>query len=382
MALIHYLTEIHLEFGAVRLLPQECQRIGMLRPLVISDAGVSDSGVLAQALAPWGAHLPPVFEHLSSHPDEASVRRAVVVYKSAYCDGLLAIGGGSCMDLAKGVAIAATHGGPLKAFASVEGGSLSISRATAPVIAVPTTAGTGSEVSRSALLLVDDGRMLDFHSAELMPKAAVCDPGLTLHLPPLLTAATGMDAISHCMETFMSAAVNPPADGIALDGLRRGWAHLERATRHGHEREVRWQMMSCGLQGGLALQKGLGCAHALSHGLGTANPRLQHGTLNAILLPAVLRFNAAAPSMKSEWRLARMAEAMGLGVCDTGGQELAEAVLTMNQRLGLPAGLSALGVDPAQFEGVVEHALADHGHRSNPRLATREDYLAMLAASL
>ena len=280
------------------------------------------------------------------------------------------------------MAIAATHPGPLKTFATIEGGSLSISKATAPVIAVPTTAGTGSEVARGAILVVADGRKLGFHSAELMPRAALCDPELTVSLPPDLTAATGMDAIAHCMETFMSAAVNPPADGIALDGLRRGWSHLERACRNGLDREARWQMMSCSLQGGLALQKGLGCVHSLSHALANLDASLHHGTLNAVLLPAVLRFNASAPSMQAEWRLLRMAEAMGLGHCDPAGHTLAEAVQSLNQRLGLPAGLAELGVDPSMFERAVTGAMADHCHRSNPRLATREDYLAMLASSL
>ncbi len=382
MPLIQYLTQIHLEFGAAALLPQECQRVGILRPLVISDSGVRIAGVLARALAAWGAHPPPVFDQTPPNPHEAAVRRAVEQYKKHYCDGLIAIGGGSSMDLAKGVAIAATHPGPLKTYATIEGGSLSISKATAPVIAVPTTAGTGSEVARGALITVEDGRKLGFHSQELMPRAALCDPELTLSLPPRLTAATGMDAIAHCMETFMSAAVNPPADGIALDGLRRGWSHLERATRNGQDREARWQMMSCSMQGGMAFQKGLGCVHSLSHALASVDPGLHHGCLNAMLLPAVIRFNSSAPSMQAEWRLLRMAEAMGLGHCDPAGHTLAEAVLAMNQRLGLPAGLAELGVDPGMFERVITGALADHCHRSNPRLATREDYLAMLASSL
>jgi hypothetical protein len=147
------------------------------------------------------------------------------------------VGGGSSIDLAKGVAIAATHDGPLKTYATIEGGSPKITERVAPLIAVPTTAGTGSEVARGAIVIVDDGRKLGFHSWHLMPKAALLDPELTLGLPPLLTAATGMDAIAHCMETFMAPAVNPPADGIALDGLARGWAHIE--ARHARRQRPR-----------------------------------------------------------------------------------------------------------------------------------------------
>ena len=251
-----------------------------------------------------------------------------------------------------------------------------------PFIAVPTTAGTGSEVARGAIVIVDDGRKLGFHSWFLVPKTAICDPELTFGLPPLLTAATGMDAIAHCMETFMAPAVNPPADGIGLDGLARGWGHIARATANGGDREARWNMMSASMQGALAFQKGLGCVHSLSHSLGGVNPRLHHGTLNALFLPAVVRFNAAAPSIQNEQRLQRMAQAMGLGVCDAEGNALAQAIREMNARLGLPVGLGALGVTADLFERVIDGAMADHCHKTNPRIATRDDYQAMLDASM
>ena len=247
-----------------------------------------------------------------------------------------------------------------------------------PLIAVPTTAGTGSEVARGAILIVDDGRKLGFHSWHLVPKAALLDPRLTLGLPPLLTAATGMDAIAHCMETFMAPAFNPPADGIALDGLARGWAHIETATHHGDDENARLQMMSASMQGAMAFQKGLGCVHSLSHSLGGVNPRLHHGTLNAVFLPAVIAFNAEAPSMQAENRLARMAHAMGL----QDAQDMGPAIKAMNQRLGLPSGLAAMGVTPDLFARVIEGALADHCHKTNPRLATPEDYRAMLEAAM
>jgi 4-hydroxybutyrate dehydrogenase len=237
-------------------------------------------------------------------------------------------------------------------------------------------------VARGAILIVDDGRKLGFHSWHLMPKAALLDPDLTLGLPPGLTAATGMDAIAHCLETFMAHAVNPPADGIALDGLARGWAHIELATRDGRDRQARWAMMSASMQGALAFQKGLGCVHSLSHSLGGLNPRLHHGTLNAVFLPAVIRFNAGAESIQREHRLQRMAHAMGLPGCDDGGQALAEAITAMNQRLGLPAGLAAMGVGTELFDRIIDGAMADHCHATNPRRASRQDYQQMLQASL
>jgi len=383
MAFIQYITQVHLDYGAVQLLPQECERIGVRHPLVVTDAGVRGAGVLDKALAALGATPYQVFDQTPSNPNEAAVRAATLLYKTYKCDGLIAVGGGSSIDLAKGVAIAATHDGPLKTYATIEGGSAKITERVAPVIAVPTTAGTGSEVARGAIVIVDDGRKLGFHSWHLVPKSAICDPDLTLGLPPLLTAATGMDAIAHCMETFMSPAANPPADGIALDGLERGWAHIERATRvGGTDREARWHMMSASMQGALAFQKGLGCVHSLSHSLGGVDPRLHHGTLNALFLPAVVRFNASAEPMVKDRRLARMAHAMGLGACDPQGTQIAEAIREMNARLGLPPGLAAVGVKSELFERIIAGALADHCHKTNPRLASADDYRAMLEASM
>ena len=379
MAQILYLTRIEMAFGASSLLPAECERVGMRRPLVITDAGVRAAGVLDQALAAF-EHPLPVFDQTPSNPTEAAVRLAVQVQREHGCDGLIAVGGGSSIDLAKGVAIAATHEGPLKDYATITGGAVRISPRVLPLIAVPTTAGTGSEVARGAILIVDDGRKLGFHNWELLPKAAICDPALTLKLPPLLTAATGMDAIAHCLETFLAPAFNPPADGIALEGLRRGWASIERATRDGQDQDARLDMMCASVHGAMAFQKGLGCVHSLSHSLGGLNPRLHHGTLNAVFLPAVIRFNAQADSVQRGQRIARLAQAMGLAGSDA--DHVADAIRDLNARLGLPAGLRALGVVEAQFDAIIEHALLDHCHKTNPRLASADDYRRMLAAAM
>jgi 4-hydroxybutyrate dehydrogenase len=383
MALIQYITQVQLDFGALSLLPQELERAGIAKPLVVTDAGVRAAGLLDRALATLGGSPCAVFDATPSNPTERAVRAAVDVYRSERCDGLVAIGGGSSIDLAKGVAIAARHDGPLASYATIEGGSARITDKVAPLIAVPTTAGTGSEVARGAIVIVDDGRKLGFHSWHLVPKTAICDPELTLGLPPFLTAATGMDAIAHCMETFMAPAVNPPADGIALDGLERAWSNIERATRDGSDREARFHMMSASMQGAMAFQKGLGCVHSLSHSLGGANPKLHHGTLNAMFLPAVVKFNASAPSIVKERRLERMAHAMGLA--ETKGSPadaVADAIRAMNRRLGLPSGLGALGVERGMVERIIDGAMADHTHKTNPRIATRDDYARMLEESI
>jgi len=378
MAFIYYVTQIQFEFGAVKLLKQECERVGITRPLIVTDPGVKAAGILQKALDALPGLQVTVFDQTPSNPTEAAVRAAAELYKASDCDGLVAVGGGSAIDCAKGVAIAATHEGPFTTYATIEGGSLKITDRAAPLIAVPTTSGTGSEVARGAIIIVDDHRKLGFHSWHLVPKTAICDPELTLGLPAKLTAATGMDAIAHCMETFMSAAFNPPADGIALDGLERGWAHIERATRDGSDREARFNLMSASMQGAMAFQKGLGCVHSLSHSLGGVDPRLHHGTLNAMFLPAVVRFNAGAESVQKDKRLDRMARAMGLA----SGGDIAEAIRDMNARLGLPTGLAAMGVERGQFGQIITGALADHCHKTNPRIASAGEYEEMLAASL
>ncbi|ANH33063.1 iron-containing alcohol dehydrogenase [Ralstonia nicotianae] len=382
MALIFYLTHVHLGFGTLGELGSECARVGIRRPLVVTDRGVAAAGLAQRAIDATGGLPVTVFDETPSNPTEAMVRKATAQYRDAGCDGLIAIGGGSSIDLAKGIAIAATHPGPLTAYATIEGGSGKITDAAAPLIAIPTTAGTGSEVARGAILILEDGRKLGFHSWHLLPKSALCDPALTLGLPPLLTAATGMDAIAHCIETFLAPAFNPPADGIALDGLERAWAHIERATRDGADREARLNMMSASMQGAMAFQKGLGCVHSLSHPLGgvkvDGKTGLHHGTLNAVVLPAVLRFNATAESVVREHRYARMRRAMNLPV----DADLAQAVHDMTARLGLPTGLRQMGVPDDALEHVVRGALLDHCHKTNPREATADDYRRMLAESM
>ncbi|TLU71651.1 iron-containing alcohol dehydrogenase [Lichenicoccus roseus] len=377
MALINYVTTIQFEFGAVRLLRQECDRLGIRHPLVVTDPGVRAAGLADRVLAELDGLEPALFGDTPSNPTEAAVRCGVASYRAGACDGIVAVGGGSSIDLAKAVALAATHDGPLSSFAVIEGGAARITDAVAPVIAIPTTAGTGSEVGRGAIIILEDGRKVGLLSPYLIPRVALCDPELTFGLPPRLTAATGMDAISHCIETFLAPSFNPPADGIALEGLRRGWSHLEIAVTTPQDRDARLNMMCASMMGAMAFQKGLGCVHSLSHALGGLDPRLHHGVLNAVLLPAVLAFNAEAPSVRAEGRMARLALAIGLP--EDG--DVVQAVRDLNRRLELPAGLGVLGVEPALYPRIIERALADHCHRTNPRAASEQDYREMLEAS-
>jgi 4-hydroxybutyrate dehydrogenase len=372
MALIQYLTRIQFDFGALALLPAELGLLGVKRPLLVTDPGIRANPLFEQVREKLPAgHA--VYDRTPANPTERAVLAALKLYREAACDGLVALGGGSAMDLAKGVRLLATHPEPLVQYAFVENGAAKIKPTMPAMVAIPTTAGTGSEVGRGAVIIMRDGRKLGIGSPHLIPSLALCDPELTLGLPPGLTAGTGMDAIAHCIETFIAPAINPPAEAIALDGLRRATSHIERAVADGHDREARWNMMMAAMEGAMAFQKGLGAVHALSHPLGSLEDlKLHHGTLNAIFLPPVLRFNR--PSIGDKWE--RLAAAMGL----PSGADVADAVAALNARLGLPTTLRAMGVPEQVMPAMAEAATYDHCNPTNPRAAAKDDYLAMLHA--
>jgi alcohol dehydrogenase class IV len=371
VAPITYLTTVEFGAGALSTLPEQLAAVGIRRPLIVSDRGLAALGLVQRiaSLCPPGS---PTFLDVPANPTEAASRAALTVYRDERCDGLCAVGGGSPIDLAKCVALLAHHSEPLESYAAIFGGISRITSSIAPVVAIPTTAGTGSEVGRAALITLDDGRKLGFISPHLIPRRAVCDPELTIGLPPFLTAATGLDALSHCIETYLSPRFNPPAEAIALDGVGRIWRNIDAACANGSELTARTEMLMGALEGGLTFQKGLGAVHALSHALGGLRaPSLHHGTLNAILLPPVLRFNADHVGDKMK----RLNAAMALPA----SADLAAEIEALNHRLKIPKGLRTLGVPADKLTWVVDRALEDHSHATNPRPATREDYARLLA---
>jgi len=370
MALLNYLTTNHFDFGAIARLPKEMARLGVSRPLIATDKGIVGAGLLARITDQIedGAAL-PVFDRTPSNPTEVAVMEAVDLYSAEKCDGVIALGGGSAMDLGKAVALIAGSGGPLERFDPAQKGTRNMTK-VAPVIAVPTTSGTGSEVSVGIIIIMKDGRKATFAGPKLIPQSAICDPELTLGLPPHLTAATGMDAITHCIEAFLSPMVNPPADGVALDGLWRAWRALPAAVENGEDREARWNMMMASTEGAMAFIKGLGAVHSMSHSAGRLpDLNLHHGTLNAVLLPPVLRFNAPG----QEERYERLRQAMGLQP----GADIAAALEDYNRTIGMPKNLAEMGLTADRVGALVPFAVSDLATRTNARPIGAEDFEAL-----
>ena len=384
MAILTYSNTCFFDFGAVARLPKALKSLNVTRPLVITDKGLVAAGLagqIADILTDGGVPPAAIFDDTPANPTEAAVTAAAGLVGQSGSDGIVALGGGSSIDLGKATALMAKSTKPLVDHAGIIRGK---ALPTLPLIAVPTTAGTGSEVSNGFIIIVEDGRKLTFVSEPFTPDIAICDPELTLGLPAGLTAATGMDAITHCIEAVLSPAINPPAEAIGLDGLCRavGAGHLVNAVADGGDREARWQMMMASTEGAYAFVKGLGAVHAMSHACGALpGLGLHHGTLNAVLLPPVLKFNAAAAPDK----MTRIAVAMGLGESKSAAAvavAVANAIIGLNRGFGLPANLAEMGVSEDHLPRLVCDATADMASATNPRPVSPGDYEALFLESL
>ena len=370
MATITYPNLMEIDFGAINALGGALERNGIKRPLICTDKGIVATGIFDKVRGVLPNEVTPAtFDGTPGNPTEAAVREALDIYREHGCDGIVAVGGGSSIDLGKGVALLASHEGPIANWSAVSGGRTRIGPAP-PIIAIPTTAGTGSEVGGGSVIITEDGQKIVIASPHLLPKMAICDPELTLGLPKTLTAATGMDAMAHCIEAYLTPVVNPPAAAIGLDGLERVVNYLPRAVADGNDREARWHMMMAASEGAMAFAKGLGCVHSMSHAVG-ADPTLKahHGTLNAVILPTVLRLNEPHVGDK----FTRLRRAMGLEE----GADIAEWITEFNQQLELPANLAQMGVTSEMVPGLASHCLTDACHFANPVQPTQQEYEAL-----
>ncbi|MEL7128815.1 MAG: iron-containing alcohol dehydrogenase [Pseudomonadota bacterium] len=376
MPVMNYLNTCIFDHGAVSRLAKTLKGQGVSRPFIVTDGGIKAAGLLGNVLDALGTEPADVFDETVPNPTEVQAKVAATRYGACGADGIVAIGGGSSMDMAKMVGLIATHEGPYDKYAAYSGGARYIQKIP-PLIAIPTTAGTGSEASVGTVVVMENGRKETIVSPNLIPDVAICDPDLTMGLPAHLTAATGMDAATHCIEAVLAPAINPPAEGVGYDGVRRalkdGW--LKRAVADGKDPEARWNMMMASYEGALAFVKGLGGVHALSHAAGRLHhKRLHHGTLNAVFLPHLLWENEGAADAKYE----RLREAMGLQP----GSDLGDAVQRLNSEIGIPETLGEMGLEADDGPGIVEFALKDLAHVGNAKPLDQGDYERIYEAAL
>jgi len=376
MPVMNFLTQCVFDAGALKQLAALAKGKGITRPFIVTDAGIKASGILAKVEDALGVAPAGVFAETVSNPTETQTKIAAKLYKESGADGIIAVGGGSSMDHAKAIGLLASHSEPLETYAAIIGGAKKIGKIP-PLIAIPTTAGTGSEVSVGMVIIMENGRKETFASPNLIPVVALCDPDLTLGLPAGLTAATGMDALTHCIEAVLTPSINPPAEGIGYDGAQRafGQGMLVRAVKDGSDAEARWHMMMASYEGALAFVKGLGGVHALSHAAGRLEQKkLHHGTLNAVFLPHILRFHQGAADEK----YIRLRQVMGLKP----GADLADAIQDLNNAIGIPKNLTAMGLAASDAPGIVDYALKDLAHFGNPRPMSADDYAKVYETAL
>jgi alcohol dehydrogenase class IV len=359
--------------GSIKELPNELKRAGASRPLLVTDKGILQAGLLrfiAPLLEQAGIRA-QVFSEFEPNPTDRDAIRGVEAYRAANADSVLGVGGGASLDMAKAIALLVNHDPPLAQYDDAKGGDAKITAAIPPIVQVPTTAGTGSEVGRSTVLVIDGTKTVIF-SPSLMAKAAILDPELTVGLPPFITAATGMDALTHNLEAYVARGEHPLADAIAIDGLRRIAGHLKRAVQNGKDLEAREQMLLGSAFGAIAFQKGLGACHSIAHAL-TPVAGTHHGLANSLMLPTVVNFNR----MAAEERLADAAVALGadptMNVQER-AHRCVELVDDLRAACGLPRRLSQAGVKREMIPQIVEKSLADACHLSNPRPVTQVDF--------
>lgn len=375
-----YPTRVVWGAGSIIKLGEEVRKAGGTKVLVVSDTGVVAAGLvkrvenlLAEADLQYA-----VFADIQPNPVEADVWRGLEAYRSINADILVGIGGGAPLDVARAIRLAVNHPKPLSRYDDAKGGDVHVTGELPPLVCIATTSGTGSEVSRSAVVKLEDtGRKTVLFSPRLIATCAIADPELTLGLPQKPTAWTGMDAFTHCLEAYVALGEHPLADAVAIEGVRLASRALPSVIANPNDLAARSDMMAAAIMGGMAFGKGLGVAHAIAHAVGAVVPSAHHGLVNAIVLPTVCRYNEE----EAHPRFARIAEAMG-EPCGADERKMADRACTLVaelcRRVQIPEKLSAVGVTADMIPKLTELALADASHTTNPRPFSREDCENML----
>lgn len=375
-----YPTAIKFGAGRIAELADHCKAVGLKRPLLVTDKALAALPITAQALGILDAAGlgRAVFSEVDPNPNETNMADGIAVYKAGGHDGVICFGGGSALDLGKMIALMADQAPGLSVWDLEDIGDW-YTRADAgriaPIIAVPTTAGTGSEVGRAGVLTnsATHKKKIIFHP-KLLPAVTICDPELTVGMPRFITAGTGMDALAHCLEAYSSPFYHPMSQGIALEGMRLVFENLPKVYANPNDLEARAHMMSAAAMGAVAFQKGLGAIHSLSHPVGAVYGT-HHGTTNAVVMPMVLDFNRAA----IESRIEKAAAYLGIA---GGFDGFRAAVMELRAELGIPANLTAMGVEVSRLDELTEMALEDPSCGGNPVEMTRDNTRALFAACM
>ena len=373
-----YPTAIRFGAGRIKELAEACAQAGITRPLLATDRGLADLPITRATLdimeaAGLGRGL---FSEVDPNPNEKNLEAGIAAYKAGGHDGVIAFGGGSGLDLAKMIAFMAGQTRPVWDFEDIgDWWTRADADAIAPIVAVPTTAGTGSEVGRASVITNSETHVkkIIFHP-KVLPAVVICDPELTVGMPPAITAGTGLDAFAHCVESFSSPHYHPMSQGIALEGMRLVKEYLPRAYKDGNDLEARANMMSAAFMGATAFQKGLGAIHALSHPVGAVF-NAHHGTTNAVFMPAVLAFNADAIRDRFDQAAAYLGISGGFEGFQTFVQEL-------NDQLGIPRKASELGVTADRIDELAAMAIEDPSCGGNPIELTVDDLRKLYQAAL
>jgi hypothetical protein len=377
-------TTIHFGAGARKLVAEHLRAQGLERPLIVTDRGVAPLPLFQKFVAALPALEVAVYSDIWGNPVKSQVENGVAAYRAHRADSIVGVGGGAALDVAKAIALMVVHSGDVLEYAWDHPRVRPIERDLPYFIALPTTAGTGSEVGRSSVISDDKTHVKKIiFSPRLLAKAVFADPELTLDLPPHITAATGMDALTHNIESYLSPAYHPLCDGIALEGVRIAARALRRAVREPHNIQARSDMLMASMMGAIAFQKDLGAVHSCAHALSTVAD-LHHGLANGIMIDHVMRFNLSSAAEK----MAELAHVVGVAkhTNDASAQAFIDWLSALKRDLAIPATLSAYQakrpVTRADIPALVEVAINDTCHQTNPRPCTREDFERIFAEAI
>jgi alcohol dehydrogenase class IV len=370
-------TAIHFGAGARKLVAQHLLSAGVQRPLIVTDRGVAGLPFAAEFTSEIqdSGLKPAVFAGVWGNPTANQVSAGVAAYRDHYADSIIGLGGGAALDVAKAVALMAVHYGDILDYAWDHPQRSPLKNPLPHFIALPTTSGTGSEVGRSAVISDESSHVKKIIFAPaLLAKAVFADPELTLELPPKITAATGVDALTHNIESYLSPAYQPLCDGIALEGVRIAARALPIAVRDGKNIQARSDMMMSSMMGAVAFQKDLGAVHSCAHALGTVLD-LHHGLANGVMLDHVMRFNLGSAQEK----FAELSHAADAGRT---GEDFIAWLTKLKETIGVPARLREVGVKPEHISPLVAIAIKDSCHQTNPRPCTEADFERLFAEAL